>query len=385
MKQIIAVAAFFCLLCVVFLEEAYAIPAFARKYDMSCTTCHSPFPKLKPFADDFARNGFQLAGQEPARFFKETGDDMLLLMRELPLAIRFEGYLRYLPETADRADFQAPYLIKLLSGGQLAKDISYYFYFFFGEQGEVAGLEDAFFMFNNVFSTGIDFYIGQFQVSDPLFKRELRLTFEDYRIYSTRVGLSTIDLVYDRGIMLSYNAPTHTDITLEILNGSGIGPADADKNFDTDKNKNGMLRLSQDVGKNVRLGFFGYYGNQDVNVGTNRTWMAGPDLTVTLEPVELNVQYVERNDSKPLFVSGGEVGTRGAFAELIYSPLGDKSTWYGMILYNWVKSDLSEPNYHTATAGICKLLARNLRLVGEYTYDMEQKANRFTVGLVGAF
>lgn len=28
---------------------------------------------------------------------------------------------------------------------------------------------------------------------------------------------------------------------------------------------------------------------------------------------------------------------------------------------------------------------RNLRLVGEYTYDMERVANRFMIGLIGAF
>ena len=28
--------------------DAEAIPAFARKYKVSCTTCHAPFPRLKP-------------------------------------------------------------------------------------------------------------------------------------------------------------------------------------------------------------------------------------------------------------------------------------------------------------------------------------------------
>jgi hypothetical protein len=82
----------------------------------------------------------------------------------------------------------------LISGGSITTDIAYYFYFFFSERGEVAGLEDAFLMFNNLFGSELDFYLGQFQVSDPLFKRELRLTFEDYRIYRTAVGYSNINL-----------------------------------------------------------------------------------------------------------------------------------------------------------------------------------------------
>lgn len=35
---------------------------------------------------------------------------------------------------------------------------------------EIAGLEDAFIMFNNLFKTNLDLYVGQFQVSDPLLK-----------------------------------------------------------------------------------------------------------------------------------------------------------------------------------------------------------------------
>ena len=125
-----------------------------------------------------------------------------MLMRELPFALRLEGYGRWKPGARCKTDMQWPYLVKLLSGGQIAKDVSYYFYFFFGERGEVAGLEDAFIMFNNVFNTELDVYLGQFQVSDPLFKRELRLTLEDYQIYRVKPGFSSANLTYDRGVMV---------------------------------------------------------------------------------------------------------------------------------------------------------------------------------------
>ena len=63
-----------------------AIPAFARKYRMSCTTCHAPAPRLWPYGEDFAGNGYRLEGKEPARHTFETGDSLLTLVRELPLA-----------------------------------------------------------------------------------------------------------------------------------------------------------------------------------------------------------------------------------------------------------------------------------------------------------
>lgn len=367
-------------------DTAWSIPAFARKYDMTCQTCHSPAPKLKAYGEEFAGNGFQLADKESPRFYRETGDDQLLLMRELPLAIRMEGYMRWQPETNKRSDVQAPYLVKLLSGGHIAKNVSYYFYFFFGERGSVAGLEDAFIMFNNVFNSELDIFVGQFQVSDPLFKRELRLTLEDYHVYRLTPALSDINLTYDRGIMFTYTLPTKTDLVIEILNGSGIGPADWQRNFDSDKYKNIFVRASQDLSDGIRIGGFAYYGNEEKFTQVNSLWMAGPDITLSFEPIELNVQYLERRDDNPSFLPTKKtIETRGAMAELIYSPDGDKSAWYGALLYNWAEIPAQSSILNSITGHYSYLLARNLRLIGEYTYDIEIKGNKLTVGFVGAF
>ena len=309
-----------------------------------------------------------------------------MLLREIPFAIRLEGYGRWQPGTEGRTDMQWPYLVKLLSGGQIAKDVSYYFYFFFGERGEVAGLEDAFVMFNNVFNTDLDVYVGQFQVSDPLFKRELRLTLEDYQIYRVKPGRSTANLTYDRGLMLTYGFSSGTDITVELLNGAGIGPADASRQFDNDKYKNTFFRISQDLGEHLRIGGFAYYGREAEGDVDNKLWMAGPDLTIAVENAELNVQYVERRDDNPYLVaSTRETKTRGAFGELTVTPGGDQGRWYFAGLYNWVDSELAGLDYKTATGHVGYLLARNFRLVGEFTHDFEAKTNRLSVGFITAF
>lgn len=374
--------------------DAFAIPAFARKYDMSCNTCHNPAPRLKAYGDEFAGNGFVLTDKEAPRAYRETGDDQLMLLRELPLAVRLEGYAKWQSGETGKSDVQWPYLVKLLSGGQIAKDVSYYFYFFFGERGEVAGLEDAFVMFNNVFKSELDIYLGQFQVSDPLFKRELRLTLEDYQIYRVRPGLSSANLTYDRGIMLTYGFPTGTDIIVEVLNGSGIGPADASRSFDNDKYKNTMFRLSQDIGEHLRIGGFAYFGREagqpavpsGTTERTNELWMAGPDLTVEVKDVQLNFQYVERRDENPYFLSTNtKIKTRGAFGELIITPGGDQGRWYAAGLYNWVDSEAPGLDYQTITAHVGHLLARNFRLVGELTHDVKAKSTRLSFGFVSAF
>ncbi len=380
----------FIVFCVLFFSCAdalFAIPAFARKYSMTCKTCHSPFPKLKPYGDEFAANGFVLADKDAPRYFLETGDKELSLLRDLPVALRLEGYIMYNHGNSGRSDFEAPYILKLLSGGSLTKDVSYYFYFFFSERGEVAGIEDAFIMFNNIGGSQLDLYLGQFQVSDPLFKRELRLTFDDYEIYKTKVGKSVIDLAYDRGVMLTYGFESGTDIVVEVLNGNGIGGADALRNFDGDKYKNLFGRISQDAGENFRIGAFGYWGKEKPGAETNEVWMAGPDLTISVDPLELNLQYVERRDKNPDFLATGaaDVKTRGGFAELIYRPKGDNSNWYGVALFNWVESDFNNLNGKIGALNLGYLLRRNIRLVAEYSQNFTLEYGRIGVGFITAF
>ena len=75
------------------------------------------------------------------------------------------------------ADFAAPFVLKILSGGEFSDKLSYYFYFLFNERGSIAGVEDAFLYVSSTCSVQVSIYIlASSQVSDPLFKGELRYT-----------------------------------------------------------------------------------------------------------------------------------------------------------------------------------------------------------------
>lgn len=393
---------FLCLTAIVLATlpgTAEAMPAFARKYNMSCTVCHAPFPRLKDYGEEFAGNGFVLKDKDAPRYYADTGDPYLSLIRDLPLAIRFDGAAAFNTATEKDLDFQWPWVLKVLSGGAIAPHVAYYFYFFFSERGEVAGVEDAFVMFDDVFKTGLDVYLGQFQASDPLFKGELALTHEKYQIYGVRPGYSVVNLKYDRGIMLNYGFDSGTDVFVEVLNGNGIGEADAQRTYDNDEYKNFMGRVSQDLGDYVRIGGFGYWGKEkglnpdaDLNpegvVHSNEIAMAGPDLTISLGPLEINGQYVWRKDSDPTMLcrSENEVVTTGGFAEAIFWPHADKSRWYAAGLFNWVESDDQKSlSYQTITGHAGYLLRTNLRLTAEYTYDLENEESRAQIGFSTGF
>lgn len=394
MKRIIP---FVGLVCFLFMFcETKAIPAFARKYQLSCQTCHNPAPRLKPFGDEFAGNAFRMPDQDAPRYFIPTGDPELNLLRELPLAVRLEGFLGFREQAPQKFDFASPYIVKLMSGGELTNRIAYYFYFYFDERGEVAGVEDAFIMFNNLFGIDLDLYVGQFQVADPLFKNELRLTLSEYEIYKMKPGMSRANLAYDKGIMATLGLESETEIVVSVVNGNGLTHADRNRVFDYDKYKNVTARISQDIGENLRLGVFSYFGREEQDIFTtpvNRVFYFGPDASVTFgDKLECNLQYLFRSDSD-LHTSSetalvGFTKTQGGFAELIYTPKGIESKWYFAGLINYIDSELDMYDYQSASLHAGYLVKRNIRLVAEYTLFKKESGNlknQFSVGISTAF
>ncbi|WP_462281115.1 hypothetical protein [Salinivirga cyanobacteriivorans] len=380
-------------------EKSSAIPAFARKYRLSCKTCHSPaMPKLKPYGDTFAGSGFKLSDEEAPRYFVPAGDDKLSLIRNFPLAVRMDGFIRYDFGNGEKTDFQSPYLMKLLSGGQLSENLAYYFYFYMDERAEVAGVEDAFLMYNDLFNMDLDIYLGQFQVSDPLFKRELRLSLEDYHVYTPKIGISDISLTYDKGVMVTLGLNTGTSFVGEIVNGNGI-PEAHERWFDKDKYKSYVARISQDIGDFLRIGAFAYSGREkqynslDDNI-INNAFVWGPDLTLTVtEMFELNAQYLTRMDSKVFphqdSISAIEdIETTGILTELLFMPKGDDSNWYLIGMFNDVQSNYDQVKYRSYTLHAGYLLRRNVRMAAEYSlvddYNLGEY-NKINVGFVAAF
>ena len=377
---------------------ADAIPAFARRYQFSCTTCHAPFPRLKPYGNEFAGRGFRLEdpSQEPARATYDTGDPLLKLSRDLPLAVRFDGYASYKEKAEAEFDFEMPWTLKILSGGPISDRVSYYVYGIF-EDGESVKLEDAYVQFNSIAGLPVDLLVGQFQVCDPLFKRELRLERNDYYIFKAQVGFVPTTLTYDRGIVLAWRAPAALEVFGQVVNGNGIG-AVQDGNFDDNNFKNFAGRVGRQFGP-LHLGVFGYWGEQKlvpppastlpvVAGATSRLWYLGPDVVLDLHPKwQLTLEYLERRDEDPFFLGNpaADLETRGGFAELHFLPQGADGRWVLSALYNKIESDDESARLENASLTLNRLLARNVRLLVEGEYDLEIERSRATLGFVTAF
>lgn len=252
-----------------------AMPVFARKYDLSCAACHSAFPRLNAFGEQFVANNLKLPNWKEAAT-KDVGDPLLALPDSVPLAIRAQAFVQSRHGTAidevsgetlanASTDIQSPYLIKLLSSAPLSEHITYYFYGIFAEKGGNGEtlIEDAWFRHDDVFGSGTDMMLGQYQVSDLMFPRETRLTFQDFMAYRMA------GITYDRGIQFG-RAFGPLDVAIGAVNGNGVtsnfainspGYKRADRLFDNDNSKSIYGRVGMDIGP-VGLGVFGYSGKQ---------------------------------------------------------------------------------------------------------------------------
>ena len=137
--------------------RAEAIPAFARKYETSCQTCHTVFPKLNAFGAAFRLNGYRMP-KESEDMVKQ-GDVSLgapAYKRLWPKAVWPGAISSHVPlavvvKMADvntsalnddgttskvKNDFQFPQEVNLFAGGTLGEHVSYLGELTFGVSGD---------------------------------------------------------------------------------------------------------------------------------------------------------------------------------------------------------------------------------------------------------
>jgi hypothetical protein len=401
MNRFTRTAALFAVMAALLPQLAAAMPAFARQYGISCVACHSAVPRLNAFGEFFVGNNFRLPNWRDTMV--DVGDSQLALPKSLPLALRAQSFVQLRDsEDVDVAsgptgnasdfDFQAPYLIKLLASAPLSDHISFYFYGIFAEKGGNGEtlIEDAWFRHDDLFGSGVGAMLGQFQVSDLMFPREIRLTFQDFYAYRAA------GVTYERGVILD-RAFGPVDAALGAVNGNGIEqnfPIDSpgyrrpDRLFDNDSDKSLFGRLGFSAGP-VGIGLFGLTGEQrsatgfaGASSGARQTdkRILGLDLSGS---VATNVHWFAQGlwsrwddflDAAP----GADYDWFGGFAGIDYIPGG---RWAFSLLYNYADAGdfdgtdtiFEGIDINSATLGASYYFMRNVKLVIEANADLLKK------------
>ena len=396
------------LLSIAFSEATFGMPVFARQYDLTCAACHSAYPRLNAFGEQFRNSNFRLSNWRE-KTTVDTHDEMLALPKLPPVAFRAQAFVQgrqgrelnddYTGFTDNNAefDFQAPYLIKLLSSAPLSDHITYYFYGIFAEKGGngVTLIEDAWFRHDDAFGSKIGTMLGQFQVSDLMFPRETRLTFQDYMVYRMA------GITYDRGVILDRGFGP-VSLAFGAVNGNGIednfsinspGYLRPDHMFDNDTRKNVFGRIGVDAGP-VNLGLFGLSGQQKSRTGSvgqtagtrdTTKRIVGLDASGTLGAKTHWFAQALWNDWQGFLDSNPARDYQwwGAFAGVDYV---HSERWVFSLLYNYADANDFEGtgtlfegiNINTLTLTASYYFMRNVKGVIELTGDFQQETASFT-------
>jgi len=378
-----------------------AMPVFARKYDMSCITCHAAFPRLNEFGEQFASDNMRLPNWRDTT--KSGGDDMLALPDTVPLALRTQAFVQKREastidvETGEEisadTDIQSPYQIKLLSSAPLSDHITYYFYAIFAEKGNngVAIVEDAWFRHDDIFSTEIGMMLGQFQVSDLMFAREVRLTYQDFMVYRMA------GLTYDRGLQFDYAAGPF-DLALGWVNGNGIeenftinspGYKRPDHLFDNNSGKALYGRVGTDIA-GVGIGLFGYSGSQKNATDPAGTTSGERDTDKLSYGIDLSGMFGSKtywfaqllqNEWNEFLQEGTDYKWFGGFIGVDYI---HSDRWAYSLLYNYTDANDFENtdtiyegiDMNTITLTASYYFMRNIKGVIEVNYDLLDPVNK---------
>src|SRR5271157_5502787 len=110
-RSMVASFIFAALVCtsLIWASRSYGIPAFSRKYQTSCSTCHNNFPELNDFGLAFKKNGFKFPKddqnfvKEPpvllgAKALREVFPEAIYpgeIPGNIPIAFRYSGFASY--------------------------------------------------------------------------------------------------------------------------------------------------------------------------------------------------------------------------------------------------------------------------------------------------
>src|SRR5215472_11569435 len=202
--------------------DASALPAFARRYQTACTTCHTQFPKLNSFGEAFRRNGYQFpAGadadeikQPPLVLVPDARRDLFPksdwptdLANFPPVAFVFSGFVPIYPDketrpvgeqvvSFDRMFAQAQVFV----GARAGDDVSIFAGVNFNSNAAVQ-FERGFIVFSNLVENALHLRVGQFEPQIFSFSSYRRVAGPSYWLTSDPIPPASFTLEpYVRGV-----------------------------------------------------------------------------------------------------------------------------------------------------------------------------------------
>jgi len=245
--------------------DVFAVPAFARRYDVSCTFCHQIFPKLNRMGERFKERGYRLEN--------EDAFDRSAWIRSGPISGRIFG-TRNVPEGRDARNLG---YLKILSAGNLGSKVSYWIDdAWLRTSGSTTHIEPDNAWVRVDFKASGKLYakVGRFELDLPFTQTRMPHLLP-YAIYGTNTGLESDSIgLYQQGVEVGGEfGTTHISAaivqgrnnqgTVDLAEASGVGdPGRFDGNV--------FLRANRRFATS-RFGAFSYIGRNDIVARLNAT------------------------------------------------------------------------------------------------------------------
>jgi hypothetical protein len=318
-------------------DRVSAIPAFARRYETACTTCHVVPPKLNAFGVAFKNNGYRIP-EDDEKFIKQP--DVPLgapgwkklwpkkgvwpgaISDRIPLSGAVEMVTDISPKDRVKVDFAFPEEIELLSGGTLGSSLSFFadLAFEFSDGATEVDLERGHLNIQPFDTHLVNLRIGRFETGATPFSRfTQKLTDKDFIVSDFRAVPDGFRFrARQQGFELwgARNGPGGVggfQYSLGLVNGSGSSNDDNSqkdfygsasykfRGFGVTGGGKGMetLKTSENyIDNSIEVGAFGYVGR------TGAT--AAEEVRYNRVGVKVNA-YINRLNLFGAFVHGRDV------------------------------------------------------------------------------
>jgi hypothetical protein len=303
------------------------IPAFARKYSLACSACHTTWPELNPFGQAFKDRGYQLGNDKDSPIWQNPSY-WPISMRTTPQyhvevttnqpvdAVAGDGSSCCVSKTVTQQGFDISG-IDFLMLGTLYKNITFGLVPTLDPDGS-AGIETAFVRFDNIGSSWFNVKFGKFELDNLVSEKRIETLSNNGSFYAqyhfTPVGDINTFAMGDNQIgveLMGHNPSSYTRYSFALISNSD---GEAGLPAGSGKGVNAVFTASQAwqsafLGP-TRVGIFGVLGQHPTSEQTSGGepvpgtgydnkpfYRVGLTAQVWLGPVEILPQFVHAQDN----------------------------------------------------------------------------------------
>lgn len=377
-------------------REAQAVAQWGRKYNMSCTACHTAFPRLTDFGEQFKMNGYQMIGTEDGDehgkkkvtdnlTLDELGNYLGVRLAFSPLQVKTKSQTinrekRTLINTG-KVDW-----LQLFVAGSIFKNVSIFI------ETEISGNED-----NKVKTNW--FYLGFHNLAGPQGLLNLRIgniPQMDWHVLSGRLRMIPNISNEIVGVKSASGATGNEDQvplstalpgaelagyygSLWYSAGAVQGKKQAnDPNREKNYFGNIALRKSEGDYAGSQISVWAASGadtkNSTFSQVTDHFWRISPGVNIRRGPADLIAAYYYGEDSNgKLAATPKRLKFSGIGAQLGYS---FSPKWWGAVQYDRIFSkDDTSLEFDKISPSLWYFIRENMRVGLTARFDLEKKTN----------